>query len=56
MFRHTTIAILILIMAGIAACTTSNGAQQSPADSANSVGSGGTGTGGMGGGGGGGGY
>jgi hypothetical protein len=57
MSRHTTIAVLILIMAGIAGCTTSNGAQQSPADySTNSVGSGGAGTGGMGGGGGGGGY
>jgi len=55
MFRHTTIAVLILIMAGIAACTTSNGAQQSPSDTTSGVGSGGAGTGGMGGGGGGGG-
>jgi hypothetical protein len=56
MFRHTTIAILILIMAGVAGCTTSNGMQQSPSDTTSGVGSGGAGTGGMGGGGGGGGY
>jgi hypothetical protein len=51
MFRHTTIAILLLIMAGIAACTTSNGVQQSPANATDGVGSGSAGTGGMGGGG-----
>ena len=56
MFRHTTIAILILIMAGVAGCTTSNGMQQSPSDTTSGAGSGGAGTGGMGGGGGGGGY
>ena len=53
MFRHTTIAMLILIMTGIAACTTSNGAQQSPANATGGAGSGSAGTGGMGGGGGG---
>lgn len=54
MFRYVAIAILISIMAGVAGCMSSSGAQQSPAYDTSGAGSGSAGT-GMGGGGSGGG-